>query len=193
MPAIDFKNVAAAPKDPGKEAGSVQVTIDSDPPEAAVSVDDLIVGHAPYVLTAERGRSYFIRADLPGYRAAHRRTRFQETGAIKLTLTPSAPEAQVPKVAPPSSDPAAPAPAPRERRHAGGPSGTLIISSTQTAKVFVDGKSTNRYTPVPPADPLELSSGRHTIRLQTDDGKKAEKAVTIEAHTINKLLGVEVL
>jgi hypothetical protein len=66
----------------------------------------------------------------------------------------------------------------------------LIISSRPVAKVFVDGRSTERYTPVAPSDPLEIPSGDHLIHLESDDGKKADRQVSIQPHTLTKLLGV---
>ena len=68
--------------------------------------------------------------------------------------------------------------------------GKLITSSNPVAKVFVDGKDTNRWTPIPPTRPLELPAGRHVIEYRAVDGRSIKKTVVIEPGKTMKLTGI---
>ena len=168
----------------GSASRSLELTIQSEPPEAEISIDESPMGRSPYVFAADRGRSYLIRAELPGYRSARRRARFSKSQVITLSLS----RATAGSSAKPEN---AEAPTPREHHKASGVLAPLVISSSQTARVFVDGTATNRYTPVPPADPLQLPVGEHLIHLQTDDGKRADQKTTIKAGELNRMVGIE--
>ena len=182
IPAMDLSETAPAPS-------LIELTIETDPPGADLSIDKAPVGQSPFVFKAERGRAYVIRSRLAGYQPTVRRLRVSETQTMTLALTPvAAASASVAKHA------VDPAPPPREHEHHHSVAmGLLVIGSSQSALVFVDGKSTGRYTPVAPANPIELPSGPHVIHLQSDDGKHADARITVKAHEVNKLTGIELL
>ena len=157
-------------------AAPVQLVIQTDPSQAEIFIDHQSVGHAPYVLTSRDPQHLFhIKATAAGHRAAEKTARFSESQTLTLVLHEERSGGS--------------ASGGRRRSH-GGPPGTLIISSRPVAKVFIDGRSTERYTPVPPGAPLEIPSGDHLIHLEADDGKKADREVSIQPHTLTKLLGV---
>ncbi|MHB8420036.1 MAG: protein kinase domain-containing protein [Myxococcales bacterium] len=167
-------DLSAPPKAPAVE---VHVTLNSTPPDAELFVDGQSVGPAPYVLTSsDPNHRFHLKAVAPGRRPAEKTARFAADQEVTLVLReehgPAAGGGAV------------------SRRHRGGPAGTLIISSRPVAKVFIDGRSTERYTPVPPGSPLEIPSGDHLIHLESDDGRKADREVSIQPHTLTKLLGV---
>ncbi|MBE2248573.1 MAG: PEGA domain-containing protein [Myxococcus sp.] len=59
-------------------------------------------------------------------------------------------------------------------------SGLLRIASTPMgARVFVDGVDTGRTTPVPSGQPLEVTSGQHTISCDLGDGQRASTRVDV--------------
>jgi serine/threonine protein kinase len=78
------------------------------------------------------------------------------------------------------------APAPRPDATAGRP-GLLIVSSRPWARVWVDGKDTGRYTPVPRANPLELPPGNHRVGLQIGQ-QVFEYDVSIASGAVTKLI-----
>lgn len=68
--------------------------------------------------------------------------------------------------------------------------GKLVTISSPVAKVSVDGKDTGRWTPIPPAQPLEITSGQHTIVYTASDGRRATRRVTVVANETVKIVGV---
>jgi hypothetical protein len=88
-----------------------------------------------------------------------------------------------------------PAPEPR-RREVSRPTGAcakpgmgmLIANSQPYARVFVDGRSTGRTTPIPPAAPLYLKPGGHKVEFVTSGGKKHPFSVSITACETTKLI-----
>ncbi len=68
--------------------------------------------------------------------------------------------------------------------------GTLVTSSHPVAQVYVDGKDTGRWTPIPPSKPLELPAGRHVIEYRAADGRRLKKQVTIRPGEMAKLTGI---
>jgi serine/threonine protein kinase len=65
--------------------------------------------------------------------------------------------------------------------------GQLIVSSRPWARVWIDGKDTGRYTPVPLAAPLWLSAGSHRVGLQVGQ-QSFEYSVTITGGGVTKLI-----
>jgi hypothetical protein len=172
-------DLSSPPRAPGPP---VQVTITADPADAEIFVDRQSVGHGSYVLTStDPGHLYHLRAVAPGRRPAEKNSRFADAQTVALVLKEGGGE----HVAGGGGSGGG-----HHRGVRGGPPGTLIISSRPVAKVFVDGRSTERYTPVAPSDPLEIPSGDHLIHFESDDGKKADRQVSIQPHTLTKLLGV---
>jgi eukaryotic-like serine/threonine-protein kinase len=68
--------------------------------------------------------------------------------------------------------------------------GTLVAMTSPVAQVFVNGRDTGRWTPLPPGDPLELPAGNHTIEFRADDGRTKTMRVTIEADQQARLVGI---
>ncbi len=157
-------------------AHGIQLTILSSPAGAEIFVDGASVGHGRYVLEgADPEHVYRLAAEAPGRKRAERTGRFAESQTITLSLE---------KVA------RAHAGSGGHRHARGGPPGDLIISSRPVARVFVDGRDTQRYTPVPPNDALHLPSGDHAIHLESDDGRKADREVSIHPNGVTRLTGV---
>ncbi|MHB1845892.1 MAG: serine/threonine protein kinase [Deltaproteobacteria bacterium] len=171
---LDLSGTPSAPPE-----APVTVTLEAEPPDAQIFVDGSPVAVGNYVLSeADPRHRYRFKATAPGHQAVERSGRFERSETIRLVLRGERP------VSAPHERPAP------HRRAVRGPPGNLIISSRPVAKVFVDGRPTERYTPVPPSDPLELPSGDHVIHLESDDGKKADRHITIEPHALNKLINV---
>jgi len=158
------------------------LNVESDPPGAEIFIDRESVGHAPYVLSpVDPHHLYRIKAVSPGRRSAQRSGRFDHSARLTLVL-PAAP-------GPIDSTEHAAAPH-RHPPHARGLPGTLIISSRPVAKVSIDGRATDRYTPVPPSDPIELPSGDHVIHLESDDGRKADRRIVVQPHVMTRLINI---
>ncbi|HUB08556.1 MAG TPA: protein kinase [Myxococcales bacterium] len=158
------------------KAEPIQIVLQTDPPDAELLVDHESVGRAPYTLTSTDPQHLFrLKAVGTGHLVAEKNARFTESQTVTLVLHEER------SAAGPSGG--------RHHSHFG-PPGTLAISSRPVAKVFIDGRSTDRYTPVPPGAPLEIPSGDHLIHLESDDGKKADREVSIQPHTLTKLVGV---
>ena len=177
-------DLSATPHSPRPPAAPVQITIATDPTDAEIFVDRQSVGHAPYLLTStDPDHLYRLKATAPGRRSAEKTARFSEGQTVTLVLR----EASTEHVAGGSGSGSGGG---HHRGPRGGPPGTLIISSRPVAKVFIDGRSTERYTPIAPSDPLEIPSGDHLIHFESDDGKKADRQVSIQPHTLTRLTGV---
>ena len=180
---------------PAAAPTTFSATIDSDPSGATITVGKQ-KGKAPFEVTElDRKKSYTAEARLDGYKTAKHTVKFDGTDpmivSIGLEKKPDAPEPRHEKSVTHETAPKEQKhTAPREEKHSARGSGTLVCSSNPVAKVFVDGKSTNRYTPIPPANPLTLSAGKHTIKFQSQDGKTASATVTIKANESSRLVGV---
>jgi hypothetical protein len=59
--------------------------------------------------------------------------------------------------------------------------GYLVTNTNPAAHVTIDGHATGRWTPVPDGNPIALPAGAHTVVFETDDGKRFEEALQIEA------------
>ncbi len=68
--------------------------------------------------------------------------------------------------------------------------GKFITSSYPVARIIVDGKETNLWTPVL-GNALELKAGKHTITYVTVDGRKTTRKILITANKVTKVTGVE--
>jgi len=66
--------------------------------------------------------------------------------------------------------------------------GYLIAATSPVARVQIDGRETGRWTPVPPANPIALAAGDHTVEFVTASGQKLEEQVTIEAGKTKSLI-----
>jgi hypothetical protein len=61
------------------------------------------------------------------------------------------------------------------------PVGYLVVKTTPAARLTVDGRDLGRWTPVPPANPIALPAGPHTLLFTSADGRKLEEQVQIVA------------
>ena len=61
------------------------------------------------------------------------------------------------------------------------PVGYLVVRTKPAARLSIDGHDANRWTPIPPANPLVLPAGTHTLLLESADGQRVEEQVQIEA------------
>lgn len=98
-------------------ANAIRMTISSTPDGAAVSVDGVEVGAAPFVLHTEAGRSHRLRLTAPGHLPSERAlVASAETSAITITLEPEArrrpsPTPRRPRASDPRASDPRPAPA----------------------------------------------------------------------------------
>jgi len=56
-----------------------------------------------------------------------------------------------------------------------------VVKSRPAARLTIDGRDANRWTPVPAANPIVLPVGEHTLILESADGQRLEELVQIEA------------
>jgi serine/threonine protein kinase len=68
------------------------------------------------------------------------------------------------------------------------PVGYLVVKTTPAMRLTIDGRDLGRWTPVPPANPVALPAGPHTLLLETADGRKLEERVQIEAGQTARLV-----
>ncbi len=192
---------AAEPKLDGAGAGAaasaasakLAAKITTEPPGATVKLDGKKVGETPYAFEAEPGQGYDVELVGPsGYDAAKLRHTFVEGD---LTLAVQLPEKRQPVAKKPPEKSDRPSSKPAGGRTASASAskkkGYLILNSKPTAQVFVNGKNTGQWTPIPPARKLELPVGSHKITFKTQDGKKVDRTVTIKEGETAKLIGVE--
>jgi len=59
--------------------------------------------------------------------------------------------------------------------------GYLTAATKPAARLIIDGRDTQRWTPVPPANPIALPAGAHTIVFESADGRRLEEQLQIEA------------
>lgn len=52
----------------------------------------------------------------------------------------------------------------------------------------IDGRDTGRWTPVPPANPIALPAGAHTLLFETADGRKLEEQLEIEPGKTSRVI-----
>jgi serine/threonine protein kinase len=132
------------------------VTVHSVPEGAAITLDGQPAGKSPAVVRLEK-RTHVIQAVLAGHQDARMELPADFSGdTAHLTLTPE-PRNTVSNTEKPRRDP------PRSGRHpARGGEGFLTLTSKPWAKVVVDGKDMQVFTPV---SRLPLSAGSHTVTL----------------------------
>jgi len=56
-----------------------------------------------------------------------------------------------------------------------------VVKSRPAARLTIDGRDANRWTPIPAANPIVLPAGAHTVLLETADGQRLEEQVVVEA------------
>src|SRR5256885_977156 len=113
--------------------------------------------------------------------ARRRRDHPHRSGAAKHRTRPGhARLAGGPRATPPRPPPPRPLPGPPLVQATPVPPlavGYLTVASKPAARLTIDGRDTSRWTPVPPANPIALAAGAHTLVLETADGRKLEEQI----------------
>ena len=194
-----------APDQPKPASKTFTLSVTSDPDGAEVTIGKSHKRTPAEFTELDKSKPYPLKIALKGYAPdsdTPKQVRWADgDDPQKLAVTmvavakPSPKEPKAPKaaVAPvehkkPKGDSEAPVAA---RPNAKGPKGTLIISSKPVAKVYIDGRDTGQWTPIPPARALSLVAGSHTVKLDDGKGLSASVPVTIVADQQFRLLGVE--
>ncbi len=168
------KAVAAAPSpapQPVAEQGA-RLRILTDPPGADVSVDGRPVGKSPVTTDLlNPGPWHPVVASLDGYTPSRRAAKLDPAGVTELRMSLSQQEAE--------SSVAAVVPTGL---------GYLTAATKPAARVTIDGRETGRWTPVPPANPIALPAGAHTVVFETAEGKKIEEQLQVEAGKTSRLI-----
>jgi serine/threonine protein kinase len=156
---------------PVAEQGA-RLRIVTDPPGADITVDGRPVGKSPVTTDLlNAGSPHPVIASLDGYSPARRSARLDGDGVTELRLSLSQQEAES-SVAPVT------------------PTGVgyLTAATKPAARVTIDGRETGRWTPVPPANPIALPAGAHTIVFETAEGKKLEEQLQVEVGKTSRLI-----
>jgi serine/threonine protein kinase len=150
-----------------------RLRIVTDPPGAEVRVDGKVIGTSP-VTTAplDPGPYHPVIATLDGYAPARKAAKLDPAGTTEVTLTF---EMEAPMVVE-----AAPIP----------PAGVgyLTAATKPAARLTIDGRDTGRWTPVPPANPIALPAGAHTLLFETADGRRFEEQLEIEPGKTSRVI-----
>ena len=162
---------AAPPPRPAVEPGA-RLRVVTDPPGADVTVDGRPVGKSPVTTDLlNPGPMHPVVASLDGYAPARRAARLEPDGVteLRLSLFQQEAESSVAALAPKGV-------------------GYLTAATRPAARVTIDGRETGRWTPVPPANPIALSAGAHTVVFETAEGKKIEEQLQVEAGKTARLI-----
>ncbi|MFN2548165.1 MAG: protein kinase, partial [Myxococcales bacterium] len=98
------------------------------------------------------------------------------------------PAAVAEKIDPPPIAQSTPAPVPAIPQTTSIAIGYLTAATKPAARLSIDGRDTGRWTPVPPANPIALPAGAHTIVFETADGRRLEEQLQIEAGKTSRLI-----
>ena len=171
---------AAEPEPQGSNA-QPKLRITTDPPGALVLVDGKAVGKSPVIaLGLDPSHYHAVAATLDGYSPLRRAAKLEASGTTLMHLALLPQGAAAPQARPAQAETAATTLA--------GPVGYLIAATSPVARVQIDGRETGRWTPVPPANPIALPAGDHTIEFVTASGQKLAEQVTIEAGKTKSLI-----
>jgi len=152
---------------------AAKLRIVTDPPGAEVRVDGKLIGTSPVTTgPLDPGPYHPVIATLEGYAPARRAAKLDPQGVTEVKLTF---EIESPAIAE-----AAPVPS------AG--VGYLTAATKPAARLTIDGRDTGRWTPVPPANPIALPAGAHTIVFETADGRRLEEQLQIEPGKTARLI-----
>ncbi|MFH2005608.1 MAG: PEGA domain-containing protein, partial [bacterium] len=100
---------------------------------------------------------------------------------------------------PRQTEPRAPPERPREARPVEPPSGDagncsknskgmLVANADPEARVYIDGRNTGRWTPIPPRRALKLRRGKHRVTFVTRRGKRYNYYITVEPCKTTRLI-----
>jgi hypothetical protein len=152
---------------------SPRLRVVTDPPGAEVRVDGKLVGTSPVTTgMLDPGSYHPVIATLSGYAPARRAAKLEPRGVTEVKLSF---ELDAPAVAEATPVPSAGV-------------GYLTAATKPAARLTIDGRDTGRWTPVPPANPIALPAGAHTIVFETADGRRLEEQLQIEPGKTARLI-----
>jgi hypothetical protein len=193
-PKIEKNEPKAKPVEPSHEAAkSVKpdLKIESEPAGATVEIDGRRVGKTPVTIKKiDTAKVKSVRILAKGYRASSQPVVWDgasDTVALFAVLEKEAEPATPP--APKQAQPDRAQPSPKKSKAPKG-FGKLVTISNPVAKVSIDGKDSGRWTPIPPAQPLEIGAGDHVVTYTAADGRKATRTVTVGVNETVKLVGI---
>ncbi|RKH62443.1 serine/threonine-protein kinase [Corallococcus llansteffanensis] len=175
---------------------------------AEVSVDGKPVGKVPgaRLPDLEVGKTYRFTAKRAGFKPFQ--GEFTSTGdaevKVAVTLeaepvsepppkpTPPKPTPPTPKPRPPVVVEPTPKPTPPKPPPASAKGKFACSTSPAGAQIWVDGKNTNRVSPVPLGNPLELPVGKRKVVFKLNGKSTKPQVVVIEADGVAKLINVPV-
>jgi hypothetical protein len=132
-----------------------------------------VVGNSPVTTgPLDPGPYHPVIATLDGYAPARKAAKLELTGVTELKLTF---EMEAPKVAEATPVPSVAV-------------GYLTAATKPAARLTIDGRDTGRWTPVPPANPIALPAGAHTLVFETADGRRLEEQLEIEAGKTSRVI-----
>jgi serine/threonine protein kinase len=184
----------AKPAEPASPPGGLMIF--SDPKGAQVMVDDVVKGVTPLrVENLPTSRPIVVRGMSDGFNPDEQRVQAKPGGfeKVNLKLEPRAAAkalAAPPAVAPPSvAPPAVASPAVASPEPAAGAGKAKVVAAcTPVSKVLVDGRDTDRWTPITPGNPLEVSAGKHVLSCVTAEGARVDREVVLEAGTVFRFI-----
>lgn len=149
-----------------------RLRIVTDPPGAEIRVDGKVVGSSPVTTGPMDLGSHPVIATLEGYVPARKAARLDVTGTTELKLIFELEEPNLAEATPVVT--------------AG--VGYLTAATKPAARLTIDGRDTGRWTPVPPANPIALPAGAHTLLFETADGRKLEEQLEIEPGKTSRVI-----
>lgn len=189
-PKLAAKVEPPASLEPGK-SDRTRLRVITDPPGAQIRIADQPAGKSPALIEdLDASMLHFINLTLDGYKPERRVVKFDDGPARELNvkLSPLAKTATSPPTPDTAPDAAlVAADVPKGAGHAG----SLVIMSRPVARVRIDGADTGRWTPVPPSKPIALSPGAYTIELETQQGRRYEEKIVIEAGKTVRLIKMD--
>jgi hypothetical protein len=66
--------------------------------------------------------------------------------------------------------------------------GKLVANADPAARVYINGRNTGRWTPIPPRRALKLRPGKHRVTFVTRRGKRYSYYVTVQACKTTRLI-----
>ena len=172
----------------GYKPFSTQVTV--PPGGAPVQVEAQLVADGPMqvegvMLTQPKPEPVTERAAPASSEAQPKKKRWLQKKNTRVARAPQPPPAEPQPVVekPVQATAAIVVEAPRVIESAPVPSaavGYLTAATKPAARLTIDGRDTGRWTPVPPANPIALPAGAHTLLFETADGRKLEEQLEIE-------------
>ncbi|MDW8281692.1 MAG: serine/threonine-protein kinase [Myxococcales bacterium] len=165
------------------ESARGKLIINSDPPGADVSINGQSRGRTPITVEdLEIDKPVRVSVKKRGYTNFVKYLSFGP-GELEQTLDVrlSAPGGKTEEKAP------AAAQAPQPEPVTTGPDGYLVANTKPWARVFIDGKDTNRTTPIAPRDRIPLRPGKHIVTFVANQ-KKYNFEIVIKPGEEKKLI-----